>query len=348
MAFSKMPDDIYNSKNYKVARMFEEHAKVSGYEATRLESVYNWSIVRQELRGELPQSTTVGQYMYGVSSGAKLSVDKNYIKRAKETGNVEVRPLHAVQKIGQYDNGKYFVEVAHLDIHGNIIERIRINCHHLVLSAGSMWTSKLLMKAKYSGSLPNLNDHVGKFWGNNGERVFLRMALPESTLKTQGGPPSVGSMFQKTPYGPASYEIATTAMPFELHAMCIAALGIPDGHGGFTYNPRNGKVLVRYPKSAHQGTVKRLAAGLKDWNRKTGGWLWDFDALSGAVTYHPLGGAVLGKACDYYGRVHGYPGLYVIDGALIPGSTACANPAWTVAAISERCLDHIIQNDFGK
>ena len=37
-------------------------------------------------------------------------------------------------------------------------------------------------------------------------------------------------------------------------------------------------------------------------------------------TYHPLGGCVLGKATDNYGRLHGYSGLYVMDGALIPGA----------------------------
>ena len=53
-------------------------------------------------------------------------------------------------------------------------------------------------------------------------------------------------------------------------------------------------------------------------------------------TAHPLGGAVLGVATDKYGRVTGHPGLYVVDGALIPGSTATANPSLTIAALAER------------
>nr|WP_241994494.1 GMC oxidoreductase [Chroococcidiopsis cubana] len=55
-----------------------------------------------------------------------------------------------------------------------------------------------------------------------------------------------------------------------------------------------------------------------------------------------MGGAVLGKACDDYGQVSGYRGLYVVDGALIPGSTGCTNPAYTIAALAERCMDRII------
>jgi cholesterol oxidase len=62
-------------------------------------------------------------------------------------------------------------------------------------------------------------------------------------------------------------------------------------------------------------------------------------------TFHPLGGAVLGKACDLYGRVSGYRGLYVVDGALMPGSTGGTNPSFTIAAMAERCMERILTED---
>jgi cholesterol oxidase len=67
---------------------------------------------------------------------------------------------------------------------------------------------------------------------------------------------------------------------------------------------------------------------------------YDANAL---FTAHPLGGAVLGKATDSYGRVHGYRGLYVMDGAAIPGSTATANPSLTITALAERNIEAIIR-----
>src|SRR5262249_7127019 len=63
-------------------------------------------------------------------------------------------------------------------------------------------------------------------------------------------------------------------------------------------------------------------------------------------TYHPLGGCVLGQGCDFFGRVKGYAHLYVVDGSLIPGSSACANPSLTIAAIAERNMERILSEDF--
>jgi cholesterol oxidase len=55
----------------------------------------------------------------------------------------------------------------------------------------------------------------------------------------------------------------------------------------------------------------------------------------------------MGHATDSFGRVMGQHNLYVIDGSLIPGSTPCSNPFWTISANAERCIERIIADDFG-
>jgi cholesterol oxidase len=45
--------------------------------------------------------------------------------------------------------------------------------------------------------------------------------------------------------------------------------------------------------------------------------------------------------------VLGQRGLYVLDGALIPGSTGACNPSMTIAAIAERATDEILVRDAG-
>jgi cholesterol oxidase len=58
------------------------------------------------------------------------------------------------------------------------------------------------------------------------------------------------------------------------------------------------------------------------------------------ITLHPLGGCRMGDSAatgvvDHLGRVFGYPGLYVVDGAILPGSVG-RNPSHTIAALAER------------
>ncbi|MFD6106912.1 GMC oxidoreductase, partial [Nocardia salmonicida] len=64
-------------------------------------------------------------------------------------------------------------------------------------------------------------------------------------------------------------------------------------------------------------------------------------------TWHPLGGANMDSVCDLDGRVLGQRGLYVLDGALMPGNTAACNPSMTIAAIAERALDVLVRTDVG-
>ncbi len=68
--------------------------------------------------------------------------------------------------------------------------------------------------------------------------------------------------------------------------------------------------------------------------------------LHQVLTAHPLGGCPMGFSADdgvvdSYGEVFGYPGLYVVDGSVMPGPVG-PNPSLTIAAISDRAADHII------
>jgi cholesterol oxidase len=65
------------------------------------------------------------------------------------------------------------------------------------------------------------------------------------------------------------------------------------------------------------------------------------------ITVHPLGGAPMGRnsqegVCDQYGEVYGHPGLYVMDGALLPGPVG-ANPSLTIAAVADRACTRLLE-----
>lgn len=75
----------------------------------------------------------------------------------------------------------------------------------------------------------------------------------------------------------------------------------------------------------------------------TGGDPWvppTWRLLHNLITPHPLGGCRMGKSVDdgvvdSHGRVFGYPGLYVMDGAVVPRALGL-NPSRTIAALAER------------
>ncbi len=65
------------------------------------------------------------------------------------------------------------------------------------------------------------------------------------------------------------------------------------------------------------------------------------------ITVHPIGGASMGRGpsdglCDAYGEVFGHPGLYVMDGALLPGPVG-PNPSLTIAAVADRACTHLLE-----
>ena len=67
--------------------------------------------------------------------------------------------------------------------------------------------------------------------------------------------------------------------------------------------------------------------------------------LNTPTTAHLLGGCPMGLdahagVVDMYCAVHGYPGLYVVDGSVMPGNPG-VNPSLTIAAIAEHAMSHI-------
>ncbi len=73
--------------------------------------------------------------------------------------------------------------------------------------------------------------------------------------------------------------------------------------------------------------------------------------LSGYITVHPLGGAPMADdrqrgVVDDAGKVHGYEGLYVLDGSIVPAALG-VNPSKTIAALAERGVEKMIASRAG-
>lgn len=344
---ARMPDDVLNHPRYKSSRQFQEYVRRAGLPPARpVPMTIDWEQVRRELRGELPQLISRGEVVIGVSGPGKRSLDTNYQPAARATGRLDLRPLHRVTEIRRDAGGRWVVEVEAITTSGRVVDRLRVTTDALFLGAGTMNTSKLLLRARDTGAVPDLPDDVGRFWGTNGDVIHTTF-LKDRTGTWQGGPANVASFDWDNPDGPVTLIFAPLPVSSESHMMELVAIFIPDGHGTLSYDGAKDKLKVRWPKAADAhaiGVARRRMAQLT----RAAGAVGNFDSTrTSNATFHQLGGAVIGKACDRHGRVLGQRGLYVTDGALIPGSTACANPSLTIAALAERNAARVVADDVG-
>jgi cholesterol oxidase len=77
----------------------------------------------------------------------------------------------------------------------------------------------------------------------------------------------------------------------------------------------------------------------------------DAGPLGKFITVHPLGGAPMADdpaegVVDDAGKVHGYDGLYIWDGSIVPAALG-VNPSKTIAALAERGAELLIQTRGG-
>ncbi|WP_156756108.1 GMC oxidoreductase [Actinokineospora pegani] len=336
------PDDLLFHPRYRTNKTWHAALVEAGLPAEKIVSSIDFDVIRAELDGTKRPSATIGQYLFtGCDSGAKLSVDRTYLAEAEATGRTVVRPLHKVTGIGQHRDGRYHVTVDRLDVHGEVLERIRVVCERLVLAAGGTHTPRLLVTARATGALPRLNEFVGAQWGTNGDQmpVLVDNSHPESAH--QGGPPS---HFARNHDGTAMITHGGLSRPVGTRVLVCPGIGIPDRFGQWSHCAHIGQARLEWSCGSDTTTHRNVL----DLMRRTaphtgpdGATLLDPFAAHPLVL-HPLGGAAIGKATDLHGRLHGHPGLYCLDSALMPGSTAAVNPVLTIAAIVERCLDHIM------
>jgi cholesterol oxidase len=354
MRQSLVPDDIVASDSYTHARVMKDECDRAGIPTERVPAAMDWDLVRDEIAGKISPSVIAGEAVHGVNSGAKITLDRTYLGFAESTGLLDVRTLHQVKSIGMDADGRYTLEVEEMDEYGQVIRIRPMICDYLFLNGGVMGTTELLLKAREEGTLPWLNEQVGAGFGNNGNCYALRLGVTQSLGWQQAGPPVYSIDATANPITPVFIEHPQLPVGFDIRALIYFSVGINPTRGRFTYDRSERKLNLSWPKGEENGQsqINQILLQYMDkLNKANGGWTSSAIDLfrrpfNDNAVYHALGGCVMGEACDFYGRVKNYKRLYVTDGALIPGSTACTNPSMTITAVAERCLENIVKNDF--
>ncbi|MFF2553258.1 GMC oxidoreductase [Nocardia sp. NPDC058058] len=344
LRLSPMPADIYNSAPFTHSRVWDRQVRAAGYQPVPNDSIFNWDVLRAELAGASRASATASRSNLGNSNGAKFDLNQNYLRYAEATGRTGIFPGHRVDSIGQDGTGKYVVSVTKLAPTGQILGTRTLTCNRLFLGAGSVGTSELLVRAQATGTLPNLNEHIGDGWGTNGDVVLARSVSEPTT--TGGGVPSASRILDESGVPLTLENWYVPGIPVDTLAIASLGMVLDPTRARFGYDRARNTVGLNWPRATQDHviaacrTVDRRIAGLSNSSVDYSPIGYDANA---AFTAHPLGGAVLGRATDVNGRVHGHPGLYVMDGAGIPGSTATVNPSLTITALAERNIESIIR-----
>ncbi|QEV22651.1 GMC family oxidoreductase [Streptomyces alboniger] len=332
---------------YQYARVGRKHAQRSGFPFVFVPDVYDWDYMKREQAGTATRSALAGEILYGNNHGKK-SLQQTYLARAKATGRVTISPLHKVTSVTPAAGGGYTVTIDQINTGGDTVATKEMTADKVFFAAGSVGTSKLLVKLRATGALPRLNGEVGKGWGDNGNVMCGRANhMWDATGSLQSSIPTAG--IDNWAAGGAFAEVAPLPTGIETYASFYLSITKNPHRAEFSWNAATGRAELNWQTAWKQPSIDAARTIFDKINAKEG-TIYRTD-LFGAykiwgdhLTYHPLGGAVLDRATDNYGRLHGHPGLYVIDGALIPGNTS-VNPFVTITALAERNIEKIIAAD---
>ncbi len=192
---------------------------------------------------------------------------------------------------------------------------------------------------------------MGAGWGTNGNTMLGRANHMWDTVGAdQATMPVMGIDDWANPDNPVFAEIAPLPMGFEHWISLYLAITKNPERATFSYDASSGGVRLGW--TAGQSAVSAgMAKKLFDRINAANATIYRYDLFGSGdkvfaddFTYHPLGGCVLGRATDAYGRVKGYPRLYVTDGSLVPGSIG-VNPFVTITALAERTMARVLAED---
>lgn len=176
---------------------------------------------------------------------------------------------------------------------------------------------------------------------------FLEGALPPTSVRFRRLVDAVVSYVKRSanigsPRGAGIPLGALTSGSRTSHALPYLAMGTDSSDG--TMSLRDGHIDVEWSLRRNRELDRLVRDTIRALGKGAGGEFvtgvlsrWP---LRKVLTAHPLGGCPMGddpttSVVDDRGEVHGHPGLYVIDGSMIPSALA-VNPSLTIAALAER------------
>jgi cholesterol oxidase len=331
---------------FQYARVGRQYAEAAGYRVDYNGSSYSFDYMKAEEAGKVPRSAFDFEQQYGNNFGRVGSVDATYIAAALATGKVTLRPLTEVAGVRRERSGEYVVSTREIDRFGNELNRSEIGCDELHLNAGVLGTTQILLRARETGALPDLNDEIGRGYGNNGDVMVAHALQPGDPAGIQQSLMGLINLDGRDdPDNPVYASMFSIPLPVETFALGYYVMVRTGDRAEIGYNRGTDSIAIRWPED-YTGHLRDKAKLVFDRVTRANGVDYRDDLFQGKVfapnTVHPMGGVVRGRATDAYGRVKGYDKLYVNDASLLPGYLGC-NPFMSITALAERNIEGILQ-----
>jgi len=315
----------------------------------------------------------VGECVIGCNHGAKNTLDHTYLTAAENAGARAVTDAQ-VQRIEPRDNGYTVFTSTPSDPDA---PRREWSAPRVVLAAGAVATNELLLRSRdIHGTLPRLSRSLGHGFSGNGD--FLTLAeLRGDREDMTTGPTITTNTVLDVPEGrrPVWYQVQDGAFPPPLNDLLDSLLPARKARDWWRRrvrgtNPRQTFAVLAMGKDSGKGRLRLDAGGdaTLAWDNRWQAALYrsqvrvgpavaklldarlynpfTWSVLRRTITVHPLGGVRPGpdpatSVADEAGEVHGYPGLFVMDGSVLPAATG-VNPSATILAASERAIETVI------
>jgi cholesterol oxidase len=379
-------------------RLLREGAEKAGYGnrfrrvdlAVRFDDTWHYGLPdphaeqhsRQRLnRFGVQQGTCVhlGNCDIGCDVNARNTLDLNYLAGAEQAG-AEIRPLHVVREIEPHAEGYTvrFDEIATGTLVPGSVTGTRV-----IVAAGSIGSTELLLRSKGRGVLPNVSDALGRGWSSNGDFLtpalhFFRKVTPtrgptitgaidlldgefngRDIFVEDGGLPDFGREFLQqlaadNPTDERTLRVIATLLPllsggaaFQ-HVMPWFAQARDAADGRLSL--KDGEAWLDWDVTASRETIDAVAAVHRKLAYVTQGipltpvtWTIGRDL----ITPHPLGGCNM--ATDAAGGVVDFKGeVFGYPGLFVADGAIVPkaiglNPSKTIAALAEHIAAKIVE-----
>jgi cholesterol oxidase len=182
-------------------RLLQEAALKSGYAdrfrlldlAVRFDPAWNYDLpdphdARHSKRSPNAQGVTQGTCVHlgncdiGCDVQAKNTLDLNYLAGAEARG-AEIRPLHLVRLVKPAGGG---YTVQYDEIVGETLTPGQVTGGIVILAAGSLGSTELLLRSREQGALPNLSPRLGRGWSSNGDFLTPALHFTRNVAPTRG------------------------------------------------------------------------------------------------------------------------------------------------------------------